>query len=75
MAQETMNMNIGLDKTTPIVCDKCGGETFTQVVFLRKVSKFLAGTPQDGLIPIPSFACNDCKHINEEFKPRLNDQE
>jgi hypothetical protein len=75
MSQETMNMNISLDKTLPIVCEKCGGETFTQVLFLRKVSKFLAGTAQDGLIPIPSFACNSCQHINEEFKPNTNDQE
>lgn len=75
MAQETMNMNIALDKTTPIVCEECGGEVFTQVVFLRKVSKFLAGTTQDGIIPIPSFACNECGHVNTEFKPKADDQE
>jgi hypothetical protein len=75
MTQETMNMNISLNKTTPIVCEECGNDNFTQVVFLRKVSKFLAGTPQDGLIPIPSFACTKCGNVNEEFKPRTDDQE
>ena len=75
MAQETMNMNIPLDRTTPIVCEECGNDTFSQVVFLRKVSKFLAGTPQDGLIPIPSFACNKCGYVNAEFKPKTDDQE
>lgn len=75
MAQETMNMNISLDKTTPIVCEECGNDSFRQVVFLRKVSKFLAGTTQDGLIPIPSFACDKCGNVNAEFKPKADDQE
>ena len=70
MAQQPMNLNISLDKTTAITCDECGCETFTQVTFLRKVSKFITGTDQDALIPIPSFACTKCGHVNEEFQPK-----
>lgn len=70
MAQQAMNLNISLDKTTPIVCDECGCESFIQVTFLRKVSKFIAGTDHDALIPIPSFACSKCGHVNEEFQPK-----
>lgn len=70
MAQQPMNLNISLDKTTPIVCDECGCESFIQVTFLRKVSKFIAGTDQDALIPIPSFACSKCGHVNDEFQPK-----
>lgn len=69
MAQN-MNVNISLDKTTPLVCEECSNETFMQVTFLRKVSKFIAGTDQDALIPIPSFACLKCDHVNEEFQPK-----
>lgn len=64
------SLNISLDKTTAIVCDECSCESFTQVVFLRKASKFLTGTDQDALIPIPSFACSKCGHVNEEFQPK-----
>lgn len=71
MAQN-LNLNISLDKTLPIACEECSNETFTQVLFLRKVSKFLSGTDEDGVIPIPSFACAKCGHINQEFKPRID---
>jgi hypothetical protein len=73
MAQN-MNVNISLDKTTPLVCEECNNETFMQVTFLRKVSKFIAGTDQDALIPIPSFACLECSHVNEEFQPKNLDK-
>ena len=31
---------------------------------LRKASRFLTGTPNDALIPIPVFACTKCGHID-----------
>jgi hypothetical protein len=37
---------------------------------IRKASKFITGTPQDALIPIPVFACAKCKHINEDMLPQ-----
>lgn len=65
----TPKLNVGLDKTTPIVCDACGNHTFTEAVILREVSKFLTGQMQDGIIPIPVFACIICGHVNEKFMP------
>jgi uncharacterized Zn finger protein len=69
MEQQQMNLNITLDKTTPAVCDKCGCETFQEVLLLRKASRFVTGTAQDALIPIPVFACTKCGHINEDLLP------
>ena len=63
-------LNIPLEKSTPLVCEECQNETFKQVFFLRTVSKFIAGTDQDALIPIPSFACSKCGHVNEKFQPK-----
>ena len=65
-----LNLNISLDKTTPVSCDECENDTFLQVVFLREVSKFIAGTDQDALIPIPTFACANCGHVNEKYVPK-----
>lgn len=70
MPQQGMNLNISLDKTTPVTCEECGNDTFQQVTFLREVSKFIAGTDQDALIPIPSFACLKCGYVNEKFQPK-----
>jgi len=69
MSQETINMNITLDKTTAVECEKCGRQTFKDVVMLRKASRFVTGTPQDALIPIQVFACTSCNHVNDEFLP------
>ena len=69
MSQQQMNLNITLDKTTGIVCEKCENEVFIEGILLRKASRFVTGTSQDALIPIPVFTCSKCGHINEEFIP------
>jgi uncharacterized Zn finger protein len=62
-------LNVSLEKTLPITCDECGNETFTEAVILREVSRFLTGQMQDGLVPIPVFACTKCGHVNDKFMP------
>jgi hypothetical protein len=36
---------------------------------LRKASKFLTGTAQDAIIPLPVFSCSKCGHVNNDFLP------
>jgi uncharacterized Zn finger protein len=67
MNQQQLNIDLG--QTTAMTCDKCGGEAFQEVLLLRKASRFVTGTPQDAIIPIPVFACTGCRHINESFLP------
>ncbi len=70
------NLNVSLDKTTGIKCDKCKNEVFHEGMMLRKVSKFLVGSSQDALIPIPVFVCSKCGHVNDEFLPmQLREQD
>lgn len=69
MNQEQINLNIDLNKTQEITCDKCGGLVFQEGLMLRKASKFLTGTAQDALIPLPVFSCSACGHVNQEFLP------
>jgi uncharacterized Zn finger protein len=58
-----------MDQTTPIVCEKCGGEVFQEGLMLRKVSKIITATAQDSLLPIGTFFCVACGHVNKDFKP------
>ena len=67
-AFNTANIDIAT-KTTPIVCDACGNETFKPIFFLRKISRFLTGEDQDRVLPIDSLACVNCNHVNKEFNP------
>ena len=47
-------MNIDLKNTTAIISED-GNQIFAEGVLLRKVSKFVSGTTEDGIMPIPVF--------------------
>ena len=51
---EQPQLNIDLKNTTGIQNSE-GGRVFQQGLILRKISKFIAGTPEDAIIPIPVF--------------------
>lgn len=70
MQDQRMKLNVALDKTTGVTCESCGSETFQEALLLRKVSKFLTGQAQDGILPIPTFVCSKCGHVNQEFYPK-----
>jgi uncharacterized Zn finger protein len=70
MTQKELNMNVSLKDTTPIICEECGHNVFQEGVILRKISRFVTGTSQDALMPIPVFSCSKCGHVNEEFMPK-----
>jgi uncharacterized Zn finger protein len=67
MQQQRKPINIRLDQTLPVVCEHCGSETFTEGLFLRKVSRILTGAPQDTFQPVPTFLCAQCGKVNKEF--------
>ena len=71
MQQQNPLANVRFDQTTGVVCEKCGSNLFTEGLYLRKVSKFLvaATSDKDQVIPVPTFFCVKCKHVNKEFLP------
>lgn len=68
--QKPVQLKVSLDKTFPIICEKCGSQAFQEALMLRKVSKFLTGDAQDGILPVATFVCAKCGHVNEEFMPK-----
>jgi hypothetical protein len=71
--------NVKLEDTTSFETPE-GNKIFQQGVLLRKVSKFVAGTDEDAVMPIPVFFCPDSKklvgltlppEIREEYKDDL----
>lgn len=51
---EQPKLNIDIKATQPLKSED-GNMVFSEGVILRKVSKFLSGTKEDGIIPIPVF--------------------
>jgi hypothetical protein len=52
MEQPQLNINLG---NTIGIKNSEEGSVFQQGIILRKISKFIAGTPEDAIIPIPVF--------------------
>jgi len=60
---------VTLRDTHAVECDECKNTTFREVVMMRRVSRLLTGAPKDSYMPIPSFECASCGHVNDEFLP------
>lgn len=71
---EDMSINIKPQDTKSIKCENCEGEIFQEVFFLRKISKLLTGQINDQIIPLPTFQCIACGHINKEFTPKIGNK-
>ena len=59
---------INLREMDFIVCESCGFDQFKEVTYLKKVPKLLTGSPEDNMVPFPTYMCNDCGHVNIDFK-------
>lgn len=62
-------MNIDLSKADDVVCERCGNYTFNEVMLMKRMSALISPTGKDAIVPIPTFACNACGHINKQFLP------
>jgi len=70
MEQQTQpQLNLDLKNTTAIKGFD-GGQVFGQGVILRKVSKFVSGTSEDALLPIPVFYDLDTKKVLVDSVPK-----
>jgi uncharacterized Zn finger protein len=58
-----------LENAKDLSCEKCGGITFTQVFLIKQISRLLSPTGEEINIPLQTFACNSCGHVNKDFLP------
>jgi len=59
---------IDLKQQPTISCESCGNIYFKEVVLIKKVSKILTGSSEDTLVPFPTYMCEKCDHVNDDFK-------
>lgn len=68
MKQQPNELPVSLKNTTAITTES-GSQLFEQKVLLRKVSKFVTGQKEDGIIPIPVFIDPETGKIVKDFVP------
>jgi uncharacterized Zn finger protein len=67
--QELQRPRIDLRTCPTIKCEKCGSIYFREVTYLKSVSAFLTGSPEDTTVPLPIYKCDECGHVNSGFNP------
>ena len=67
--QQELNVNIDIKNTQPLT-SSTGGKVFAEGVILRKVSKFVAGTTEDAIMPIPVFYDVQTGEVVKEMLPK-----
>ena len=63
--QEQQQVTVDINQASDIECSKCGNKFFHEVTFFKKISALLSPTGQEGIVPIPTYACLECGNIND----------
>ena len=52
-----------------IKCENCGCKFFRQVHAFKRISALVSPTGKEQIVPIPTYRCDECGFINEQFRP------
>ena len=61
------NINLNPEDLEDVLCEKCESQTFSQVFLFKKLSAVLSPNGKDTFVPMQTYKCTDCGHINKEF--------
>jgi hypothetical protein len=73
--QQNFQQRIDPKSLQDISCDKCDHKYFIQVHRLLGVSKLASPTGEEGMMPVPTYACHMCGHVNEELRPQVGNED
>ena len=65
--EDIIKPKINLKEQETIKCTECGSKFFKEVVMIKKVPKLLTGSHEDTIVPFPTYMCNSCGFVNEDF--------
>ena len=67
MDQSQQNIRVNLEDTKDILCEECEGNVYVQAFVMKRVSALISPTGEEVMLPVQTFQCAKCGHINEEF--------
>jgi uncharacterized Zn finger protein len=68
MSDDIIRPKINLKEQQTIKCEKCDSKFFKEVTMIKKVPALLTGSPEDTIVPFPTYMCNECGHVNADFE-------
>lgn len=60
-------INLRPEEMNDYTCEECNSRVFRQVSLFKHISALVSPTGQEQMIPIPTYRCDDCGHINEDM--------
>ena len=67
---QKVQQQIDLSQSAGLVCQHCQGIFFRQSVLLRKFSRIYTMTPDDVIMPVAVFMCEQCNEPCLDYFPR-----
>ena len=61
------SIKVDLNATENIPCEGCEGVYYKQVFIIKRLSALVSPSGEERLIPIQTFQCSTCGHVNEKF--------
>lgn len=55
-----------------VSCEKCGCKIFKNLFLIKNISPLMSPTGKEINVPIPTFGCVECNHVNKSFIPDLS---
>ena len=65
---------LNLSLATTIKCERCEGTVFISAYIMKQISALQSPTGQTAIIPIETYSCIGCGHINKMFNPTHDDE-
>ena len=66
--EDIIKPRIDLKQQETVKCSECQSKYFKEVVMIKKVPKLLTGSHEDTIVPFPTYMCNNCGFVNEDFE-------
>ncbi len=66
---DNTTIRVNLADAADVKCDNCGDRRFEAIHLIKLLSPIISPTGKEMLVPISTWACLRCSHINELFLP------
>ena len=64
---QQQSIKVDLASADEIPCEECKNTYFSPVFVIKRISPLISPTGDEKLIPLQTFRCVDCGHVNKKF--------
>tara|TARA_Y100000296_G_C5075470_1_gene207091 strand:- start:367 stop:594 length:228 start_codon:yes stop_codon:yes gene_type:complete len=64
---QEQSIKVDLASADEISCEECKGVYFAPVFVIKRLSALVSPSGEEKMIPLQTFKCSDCGHVNEKF--------